>query len=135
VTRADPLLDYRLTAARVDALHKVHHDLYRLQRRDPVAIERLAEVVEEFHPEEYEQAITAIQGEPTVRRAIERAGFSVRDFYLTQYNLVSASVVLEARVKGRSDHLPEVSEANVEFVRRNAPLVRRVMSERRPRDP
>jgi hypothetical protein len=128
----NPLLDYQLSEDKLNRLYLAHHALYRLSRRNPAPLDRLQEALNELPPEAVDLMVAAVDEEPVVRETFRQSGIAPSDFFLTQYNLVSAVMVLEARAKGRSDDLPEVSEANIEFVRLNPQLVRRLMTERKP---
>lgn len=132
---ANPVIDYQLTVANLDGLYLAHHELYRLSRTNPEPLERLQEELNEIEPDGIEKIVLAVVREPTVRDAMLRARISPRDFFLTQYNLVNAVFVLEARTTGRPADLPPVSERNIEFVQRHPQEVQRLMTERRPREP
>jgi hypothetical protein len=65
------------------------------------------------------ELIARIEAEPTVRRAVESAGISPRDFVLTTFAIMSASVASEMRksgVKQDSGLGSHVSDDNVAFV-------------------
>ena len=131
--RGDPLLDFEISPENLRALYHAHHNLYRLSLREPGVLEKLEQEIEEVPRTDYEKISAAIGAVPAVRAALEHAKISPRDFYMTQYNLMNAVAVLEARDKGRFDNLPDVSERNVEIVRQNPKDVHRLMTERRPK--
>lgn len=133
VPRGDPLRDYELTLDNLRGLYHAHHNLYRLSARQPGLLERLEEEIGENPPEAFEKTVAAIGAVPAVQTALARAKITPRDFYLTQYTLMNAAAVVEARAAGRTDNLPDVSERNIEFVRQNPKDVERVMTERRPK--
>ena len=133
VVRGDPLLDYEITVENLRGLYHAHHNLYRLSQREPGLLEELEEEISEIPPAEFEKTVAAIGAVPAVRDALGQAKLSPRDFYLTQFNLMNAVAVLQARGVGRSDNLPDVSERNVEVVRQNPHEVDRLMTERRPK--
>jgi hypothetical protein len=133
VVGGDPLTNYELTVENVRGLYQAHHGLYKLSQRDPEVLSKLEDDIQEIPPEQFEQIVSAIGAVPAVRKVLDQAKLTPRDFYLTQYNLVNAVAVLQGRAAGRFDHLPAVSEQSLDFVRRNPKDVEKVMTERRPK--
>ena len=129
---ANPLRDFDLTLENLNGLYLAHHELYRLAERNSEPLERLQDELNEIPDRAFGEAVNAIMRTPEVRDAIVRARLSPREYYLTQYNLVDAVSVLEARAVGRTTDLPDVSQRNVDFVRVHPEAVRRVMTGRRP---
>ena len=114
---------YSLSMDKLNKAVKAAHNLEAAEKADPGLEERWQKSGGDNDMDDIRTDVPAliarIEAEPAARRAVESAGLSPRDFVLTTFAIMSASVAAEmkkAGVKQDSGIGSQVSDENIAFV-------------------
>jgi hypothetical protein len=115
------IANYRLDMDKVRGLQRAAVNLHELQQRRPELAQRM-----ESDNLDWSEIKARIDREPEVRRAIESAGISSRDYVLGMMSLIQASMAHELSKAGMNAPAG-VSEHNRRFMAEHEAEVREVM--------
>jgi hypothetical protein len=113
--------DFRLTMNHVRRYADANERIHARAAADPAFRARIAGMDEAQAAESMDEMIRQLEAVPEVRREIERAGLSAREFVLTMLSISAAVVHLMMRELGQEPELSEwLSERNLAFYEQNA---------------
>jgi hypothetical protein len=120
------LASYTLSMERLEGWRRASQNLQRLGEEDPALAETWQS--ENADTGSINDMIRRMEAEPRVRRAVEDAGISVRDYVLTTFAIVQAMFAQAAVEAGQP--MPEgVNPANVAFVREHQAEIQAMFQE------
>jgi hypothetical protein len=120
------LASYSLTMARIEGWRRASENLRQLGEEEPALAETWQ--TENADAGSIDEMVTRMEQEPRVRRVIEGAGISSRDYVLTTFGLLQA-MFAQAAVEAGQPLPPEVNSANVEFVREHRAEIEAMFAE------
>ncbi len=121
--------EYRLTMPLMQQYVQAVRNLHQLERTDP-ELRRRMEAMGEHEERSLAEVTGLIEGEPQLRRAIEDAGLTVRDYMLISLAFMQSMMAHEFQRQGYIQELPpEVSAENVAFIRDNEQQLQPLMDE------
>jgi hypothetical protein len=119
--------DHRLSMPLLERYAQAARNLQQLEQTDP-EVRRRMDAMGDQEAQSIDEVTRAIEADPQIRQAIERAGMNVRDYMLTSVALMQAMMASDFQRQGFIQELPpEVSADNVQFVRENETRIRELL--------
>lgn len=122
------LAHFRLTTDNLAKATQASRNIAQLGATDPRLLKRLDQESPLSDAQTLQQAADRLAGIPQVRRAIQRAGLSPRDYILVSFTIADAAMANAYARAGRTQASPPaIAKDNLDFVAAHQPEVRQFM--------